>query len=400
LYANELKTLSSPFIHNFDSPQALDYFVMTSSNPDGRIVFHDDTSYLIGSSALIMDMNSIYSNNKNTITFGIEINNEYNQLLIEWMDLGDEYHEQDGIYISINNGISYTKVYIFDTENIEDYTWQNATIDLETYSQYKNVIIQIIQYDNSAAPSDGIAIRSISTHKSKVVFDASFEEGISDFRFYSQENGKIALYTNDDNTYISLTQTVTQKENILNKIQKKVPIDKNKTYNLTFEWLDIAEETHIQDGVFISFNDGKSFEQILHLKSSTNPNYTWKNESLFFTAMSNNLLIEFRQYDNCAAPEDGLAFDNIRLSETISNAIESNTSVLISAIESTFDYYIHNNKIILNATKPNNKAYFLKDQRGVVIASIDGQAEYVSYIIPNNILLPLYQEEILTANKK
>ncbi len=89
--------------------------------------------------------------------------------------------------------------------------------------------------------------------------------------------------------------------------------------DLGFWWKEFGDETHSQDGIYFSDNDGASFVKILDLNGSSTTNQTWTAFSLDLDALAaagglsltSTFVVKFQQYDNYPIATDGFAFDDI-----------------------------------------------------------------------------------------
>lgn len=89
--------------------------------------------------------------------------------------------------------------------------------------------------------------------------------------------------------------------------------------DLDFWWKEFGDETHSQDGVYLSDDGGASFVKVLDLNGSSTSNNVWYNHTLDLDAeaagaglsLTSNFVVKFQQYDNYAATTDGFAFDDI-----------------------------------------------------------------------------------------
>jgi len=89
----------------------------------------------------------------------------------------------------------------------------------------------------------------------------------------------------------------------------------------SFQWKEFGDETHSQDGVYFSDNDGASFVKVHNLNGGSTPNNTWQSVVLDVDALasgaglslSSTFVIKIQQYDNYAIATDGFAIDAVTL---------------------------------------------------------------------------------------
>lgn len=167
--------------------------------------------------------------------------------------------------------------------------------------------------------------------------------------------------------------------------------------DLNFAWKDFGDETHAFDAIYFSNNGGNTFKKVFSFNNGTNPNNTWKTESLWLEALAqqnglsltSNFVIRFSQYDNYSIPSDGMAFDNVQVlapagfqengrgSETTSNLTLSNdtqTNVFEIATELSLNSFPNPVTDILNVEIHSGKnlpaTLSLNDVNGKQIQSL------------------------------
>lgn len=97
---------------------------------------------------------------------------------------------------------------------------------------------------------------------------------------------------------------------------------------LDFWWKDFSDENHVQDGVFLSDDDGASFTKVLDLNGQSFTNNVWNNFNLDIDqlassnglSLSSTFVIKFQQYDNFSITTDGHAWDDISVTGGAANA--------------------------------------------------------------------------------
>ncbi len=87
---------------------------------------------------------------------------------------------------------------------------------------------------------------------------------------------------------------------------------------LQFYWKETSDETHPQDGVFISDDGGNNFTKIYDLAGGSSTyqkvNIDLSSEiSNISLSHSSTFVIKFQQYDNNSMTTDGMAFDDINI---------------------------------------------------------------------------------------
>jgi hypothetical protein len=92
---------------------------------------------------------------------------------------------------------------------------------------------------------------------------------------------------------------------------------------LNFWWSDWNDETHVEDGVFISDDGGTSFVKVLDFQGGSNPDLQWvyfnmsldSINSVHGLTFSNNYIIRFQQYDDyyLGGGNDGFLIDEVNV---------------------------------------------------------------------------------------
>ena len=93
--------------------------------------------------------------------------------------------------------------------------------------------------------------------------------------------------------------------------------------DLGFWWKEFGDETHTQDGVYFSDDDGLTYVKVQDLNGASYTNSTWNQFTLDVDALaaanglalSSTFLVKFQQYDNYVIATDGMAFDDVSVSE-------------------------------------------------------------------------------------
>ncbi|NOZ47086.1 MAG: PKD domain-containing protein [Chlorobi bacterium] len=93
--------------------------------------------------------------------------------------------------------------------------------------------------------------------------------------------------------------------------------------NMSFWWKDFSDETHSSDGVYFSDNGGTSFVKVFDLNGGSYTNNSWSEFTLDVDqlaasnglSLSGTFVVKFQQYDNYSIATDGMAFDDISVSE-------------------------------------------------------------------------------------
>lgn len=102
-------------------------------------------------------------------------------------------------------------------------------------------------------------------------------------------------------------------------------LDPSDVFNaqLDFSWLDLGDESNAGlDGVFVSNDSGTTWTEIYSLTGGSSS--TWTDVSLdlgsYLQPATESFQIKFQQHDNYSAPLDGIAIDEIKVSESVEAA--------------------------------------------------------------------------------
>ena len=104
-----------------------------------------------------------------------------------------------------------------------------------------------------------------------------------------------------------------------NEAWLRVDLSSQSQVALSFRWKDFSDETHAQDGIYFSDNDGASFVKVHDLNGGSVANNTWQLVNLDVDqlasgaglSLNGSFVIKFQQYDNYGIATDGMAFDEI-----------------------------------------------------------------------------------------
>ena len=154
-----------PYSTGFENGLDSHWKVYESHNKYGRCHLNESYSPHSGNYHLTMDVSENGNYNTNEAWLHLNLSSQNNVLLkFWWKEYADESHDLDGIYLSSNGGLNFTKVYSLTSGSS---TWQQVSLDVSSLiSQYglnhsSNFIIKFQQYDNYKMTTDGIAIDDI-----------------------------------------------------------------------------------------------------------------------------------------------------------------------------------------------------------------------------------------------
>ncbi len=139
----------------------------TGNNYNGRIRVAKNNSPYADSVHLLLDVESGDNNyNRNWADLHIDLSSDTNVLLkLYFREFGDESHEEDGIFVSDDGGLNFTKL-ISLTGNISGYTPYFLDIDefavANSMQLTDDFVIRLQQYDNYSIGTDGFGFDEVS----------------------------------------------------------------------------------------------------------------------------------------------------------------------------------------------------------------------------------------------
>ena len=144
---------------------------MKSNNEYGRVLITSNHDARTGNNSLIMDSTTQeeYATNEARLHLNLsEAENVY--LRFYWQEFYDELHNEDGIFLSDDNGENFVKVF-----SLINYIpgWQTETLDLDSLVTFHgleyndNFIIKFQQQDDGPINNDGITFDDIKVYSSR-----------------------------------------------------------------------------------------------------------------------------------------------------------------------------------------------------------------------------------------
>ncbi len=180
----------------------------------------------------------------------------------------------------------------------------------------------------NACGSDGetktgyITVTEPSSDYASLPYSTGFETGGFDAYWFTQSsntNGAIVItssYTPRGSYHLAM-DAITNGTYVQNEAWLRLDLAGKSDVDLTFWWKEHSDETHSQDGVFLSDNGGTDFVKVRDLTGTST--YTQIAMDIDALAASNGLsltntfVIKFQQYDNYGLTTDGMTFDDINV---------------------------------------------------------------------------------------
>ncbi len=327
-----------PYATGFESG-ALDSFWSTASTAEGRILVTTANGPSAGSWHLTMD-DSVDAGalSQNEAWLRLDLTGETDvELTFDWKEFGDETHAQDGVYLSDTDGGSFVKVLDLNGGSTTNDVWQTITLDLDAaaagagLSLNDEFVVKFQQYDNYGIATDGFAFDEIGVapgggggNGATPPYATGFEGGL-DAYWSIVEGTEGRVQVTSANAPFAGTQHLTMDDSVdggaysQNEAWLRLNLAGQGQVQLTFRWKDFAEETHAQDGVFFSDDDGQNFVKVFDLNGGSTPNGVWQTANLDLDALAagaglsltSSFVVKFQQYDNYGISTDGMAFDDV-----------------------------------------------------------------------------------------
>ena len=184
-----------------------------------------------------------------------------------------------------------------------------------------------------------------------IPYSTGFESGVLDnyWTTASDNNGRVLITTANTPYSGSYQMTMDCSSNgtySTNQADLALDLTGETEVDLTFHWKEFGDETHSQDGVYFSDDDGASFVKVQDLNGSSYSNQTWQTFTLDLDALASangldltgTFIVRFQQYDNYTITTDGFAFDDIEVTvgsgngggSAITSETEDNGSIATS----------------------------------------------------------------------
>ncbi len=329
-----------PYYSGFESGTD-QYWELASSNAVGRIRIDTVCDARYGGASLLMDQNVNGTYAQNEVRLRVDLRNKENvKLKFWWREYGDENNSQDGIFFSDDSGENFVKVIELQGA-FEGWTQYVVDVDrlagLNGLKLTESFVIKFQQYDNwgticsNPTGGDGFAFDDVFVYidttcntYSTLPYSTGFEDGFD--QYWSLKSAKqagrliaTAAYGPPYAGNYSMVMDVSSSNSYnLNTADLRINIGSVNNLILSLRWRSFGNESHVENGLYLSDDGGTSFTQILRI-SDTNQYWSEKNFNISAIAQAYNLnpginsVLRFVQYDNYPVASDGLGFDNVNL---------------------------------------------------------------------------------------
>ncbi len=246
--------------------------------------------------------------------------------------------EANGPYSAdINVSISFSSAGSSDSDgSISSYSWDfgdggtsTAANPSYSYTAAGTYTATLTVTDNDGATGTDDATVTItdpggSGNYATLPYSTGFESGSLDqyWTTASTGNGRVRLLTTNSPYAGSYHLTMDDPTNggfTRNEAWLHLDLSGETEVDLDFWWKEFGDETHNQDGIYFSDDDGANFTKVRDLTGSSTANNTWQQISMDLDALASTnglnltatFVVKFQQYDNYPIAVDGFAFDEI-----------------------------------------------------------------------------------------
>ena len=321
----KVPTYSTGFDNGLDS-----YWKIYQSNNNARTITTVEDDPFEGSGHLTMD--AIYDGtfSENQACLHLNLSGKTN-VIIEfwWKELFDESHTNDGVFISDDGGINYTKIYNL-TGGSSTYSKVSINISDEIsalgLSHSSNFIIKFQQYDNYTIPTDGMAfddLKVCAKPSSPAYITGPYEHCVPDWEEYTCAEVSDAvsyewacddpgLVIDQDGTNSCTVRAMSEKTYLL-KVRVKNACDQYSDWKITpifIENCDWLKQS--QDDVFNIYPNPANESITIDKASVTESSFTEKDSYNISIINSKGLVIFNKTFNelpiniNSSGYEDGV----------------------------------------------------------------------------------------------
>ncbi len=330
-----------PYSTGFESG-SLDQYWAATQGVEGRILVTSANGPRGSYHVTMDDAVSGGSYSENNLDLSLDLTGETEvDLSFYWKEFGDEDHAQDGVYFSDDDGASFTKVANLTGGTA---TYQQIALDLDALAASNGLslsstfIVRVTQYDNYPITSDGFGIDDVSVSAGSgpppppppgnfatLPYSTGFEGGNLDQYWDSSgdNDGRVLVTTantpHGGSYHVTMDDAVSGGSFSTNNLDLHLDLSGESQVSLDFWWKEFGDETHSQDGVYFSDDDGASFAKVHDLNGGSVTNSTWNQVSLDLdvlaagngVSLTGTFVVRITQYDNYPIASDGFGIDDV-----------------------------------------------------------------------------------------
>ncbi len=322
---------SLPYYTGFEN--GLDqYWDTISSNGNGDIRIDSNYIPVAGNFHLTMDTDTAGFYAQNEAWLHLNLDGETNvQLSFWWKEFNDESNSSDGVFFSDDGGQNFTKIFNLTGDYQK---WEQIILDVDQMANIYGLsftdkfIVKFQQYDNWFIGSDGFAFDEIKIISVDTVsyaplpYSTGFESGLDQYWTATSlnYNGRIRVSPyntpHTDSVHLSLDVNLSDLNYNTNEACLHLDLSNQTSVLLKFWFKDIGDESHAEDGIYLSDDNGDNYVKVFDL---TGISSGWKKIYLYIDQLAmihglnlnNEFIIKFQEYDNYPIGSDGFVFDDI-----------------------------------------------------------------------------------------
>ncbi|WMX17260.1 MULTISPECIES: M43 family zinc metalloprotease [unclassified Aureispira] len=256
-----------------------------------------------------------------SVEFDVPAGTDKLRLLLKggWQNNHSEVHidgqyQRDFTLSTTNCSSGYTYVYVYNISN---------------HTQDGKVVIKLVDPEAGCTGDfniDYMYVYAANCNQSgyaKIPYFTNFNSGVLDNYWLTQSSNEFgrAELTNANGPYSGAYHLVmdvnTNNNYATNQADLRVDLSGCTSPKILFRWKEFLDETHTQDGVYLSDDGGENFVKVHDLTGAANNTWTAVTLDLAALATANSLtlseefVIRFQQYDNYGATTDGIAIDYV-----------------------------------------------------------------------------------------
>ncbi len=181
---------------------------------------------------------------------------------------------------------------------------------------------------DSESKIDYITVTEPTVDYATPPYSTGFESGSFDSYWYtvsSNSEGRIQITSANGprgSYHLTMDDNTNGGQYAQNEAWLRLNLAGLSDVDLVFWWKEFNDETHTQDGVFFSDDGGASFSKVYDLAGGSS---TYQEISLDLDQLASNaglsltetFVVKFQQYDNYSITTDGMAFDDISVTTTV-----------------------------------------------------------------------------------
>ena len=324
-----------PYSTSFEQGYFEREWAASTSNSFGRLQVTSANGPRTGNYHMTMDVTTANISASNYADLYIDLAGQTDVILDFYLkDFGDEDQNVDGIYLSDDGGTNFTYVYEIEAGNITNDVWTQIVLDIDDLALANGLtlnstfVVRILQFDNQPIGADGFGIDDLklrTTTFASIPYYNGFESGgFAEEWSIGTANNSNTIVTDQntpyEGTYHMTMDRITNGGFTLNEAMLRIDLSGQTQVEMAFYWKDFGDETHPQDAIYFSDDNGATFHSVYSFNPGSNANNTWNQIVLDVDALAsgaglsltNQFVISFEQYDNRRiASNDGMAFDNI-----------------------------------------------------------------------------------------